>query len=184
MLAGAAPGTIVARGPSDAATAAVAVRHGRCRFTARLTNAPSRELAQRVRERSEAAGLHPDVSLRGEPPNAYLDLVVDAGELDDCLDAASALLAGHARPTLVATGLSFVTVVTEADTPAPPLRLSLQAAVTRSGVAILAESRQPHRQAYLVTDRDAGALARALHDGLEAARVPSAAGARTAERIA
>jgi aspartate kinase len=173
LLAGAGPGTIVVRGPSDAATAAVAVRHGRSRFTARLGNLSLRELAQRVRERSEADGLHPDVSLRGEPPNAYLDLVVDPGELDDCLDAAAALLAGHARPTLVATGLSSITVVTEADTPAPPLRLSLQAAVARSGVAVLAESRQLHRQAYLVTDRDAGALARALHEGLEAAGAAS-----------
>jgi len=184
LVAGAAAGTVVEPGPAEVGTAAIAVRHGRCRFTARLTDAPGRELARRVRERSEAAGLHPDVSLRREAAGGWLDLVVDAAELDDCLDAASALLAGHVRPTLVATALSSVTVVTETEAVGLPLQVTLQEAVVRSGASILAGSRQPHRQGYLVTDREAAPLTRALHEALVAARAADEARERTAERSA
>jgi len=184
LVAGATAGTVVERGPAGAGAAAIAVRHGRCRFTARLTDAPARELARRVRERSEAAGLHPDVSLRRETGGAWLDLVVDAAELDDCLDAASALLAGHIQPTLVATGLSSVTVVTEAEAVGLPVQVTLQDAVVRSGASILATSRQPHRLGYLVTDREAGSLARALHEAVVAEGAADGARERTAERSA
>jgi aspartate kinase len=184
LIPGAAAGTVVERGPGDARAAAIAVRPGRSRFTAQLTGAPARALARRVRERSEAAGLHPEVALQRTATGAWLELIVDADELEECLDAAAALLAGHRRPTLVAGGLSSVTVVVESETAGLPLQVALQEAVARSGAAILAGSREPHRQGYLVTDREAPALARALHEALTPGHAGDIPRERTAERSA
>ena len=183
-VTGGTAGTTVERGPGEAHVAAVAVRHALSRFTSRLSGPRGRDRARRVRERCEAAGLHPEVSLGGAASAAWLDLVLDAAELDDCLEAAAALLAGNAKPTLVASGLASVTVVTEAETIGLGGQVALQEAAATSGVTILTASHDRHRQRYLVPERDAVVLARALHEALRAARLKEPTGRRTTERIA
>jgi aspartokinase len=136
---------------------AVAARTGRHRFTTIPAGRLGEPSCARFTAAVSRAGIHADLEVHREGDRLRLDLLVDAIDVEPCLDLARALLPGGRALHLLATGLSSVTVVGQALPQALRERATRNVELFRSSAG---------GTSFLVPDAGAVGLVRMLHRAL------------------